>query len=252
MLESLFVVAFVIPVIGVGQTVLSLHIIRRHKFSRPMFVYLGLLYASVVVMGILIGLARVFLGGDPHNDFIRLSDMLICPTAVATLLSFLTAMILSIIAYLIDDVRKSQHRTPTNLVFLVNAVLIPSFLMVIPALIVGPMETRCNMQNRQTGDQIVAALESHRQEYGAYPIQLEDLIPGHVHSMPQDHCDPFDLREYRIKGCSSDVVLLTIETMSRGRFQRYNLQTRKWSESPLPVGDWTEIDKWDVVCNDLE
>ena len=108
MFGILFIIAILIPIIAVGQAVLSVRIIRRHEFGPSMFVRLGALYFVAVVMGMVIKLAAIFLGGDYHGDLVPPSIFLTCPTAIAALLSFLVAIIPSVRAYLKDSERKGQ------------------------------------------------------------------------------------------------------------------------------------------------
>jgi hypothetical protein len=251
MLEVLFVLSIIIFIITIGLAVVSIKVINIHAFKTKMYVYLGVVYLSLLVMGVAVLLLMIYLGW-PASSFIPPAFILVFPIFITTPTVLLVLIIQSIRTYIKSNKNSLNNKFHFVLAYLINAILFPVFFISIPSIIASPIGPNCEYKNQDTGEQIVKAIENYHETRIGYPESLNNLVPEFLSSIPKDHCDLFDLREYRIAKCSNEIILLTIETMPRDQYQRYDIKNDRWSVSPSPVGDWYAVDEWDTICDDLE
>ncbi|GEM_PF-1889794 len=93
----------------------------------------------------------------------------------------------------------------------------------------------CYAQNRRIGADLIAAVETYRQEQGRYPDSLEAIVPAYAPAIPAPGCawlsgaGPWDRQGFELARCSSDVLLLTVESVDGSFIERYNFATGNWS-----------------------
>jgi len=138
--------------------------------------------------------------------------------------------------------RPSKEDKSRRRLYLMGVLLIP-FLLFAPLLgellIIGT----CDALNRQTGNTIVRALDAYKQDHGAYPEDLDALVPTYISALPSARCftpyqwfhgsDSTDLAtkaESSLHKCPrEEVTLLVIPSVEFDFIQRYNLTTGNWS-----------------------
>ncbi len=97
------------------------------------------------------------------------------------------------------------------------------------------IRSACYARNRDIGADLIAGVENYYQEQGRYPESLDDLVPAYVPARPTPGCawlsgsGPWDRQGFELTRCSSDVLLLTVESVDGASIERYNFATGNWS-----------------------
>jgi len=251
MLNLLMIVSLIVSLIPIGLAVFSVKVISKHAFTSKMYGFLGIIYFALLMLGISILLASLYLGW-PASAFIPPEFIIIFPLFFTIPISIIIIIALSIRVLIRSKQETSNIKLLNILAYLLNTILFPIFFISIPNALISPVGPRCEYKNQDTGNRIIEAIRDYQYEKGDFPESIDRLIPEYLSSIPNDHCDPFDLREFKIIECSNEIFLLTIETMPRDQYQRYDFKNDVWSVSPRPVGDWLMIDEWDTICDGLE
>jgi hypothetical protein len=125
--------------------------------------------------------------------------------------------------------------------WLVACLLVPLCFLAVP-IGNGFVGSQCNQFDREIGMKIISALESYMVENGAFPKNLDALVPKYMTAIPKGPCHPISdltysfIFSYPSRGTpdfslckrNDGHVLLRITDAGGGFFQGYDLQTKQW------------------------
>jgi hypothetical protein len=235
---QLILILVVVPlVLGAAAALIYIFLISRS--------YLGLATGFLVLLAIMSLVTAVNLTfGMGSGMFGRLLTCLVLPATAASLIVFIAARS--------RFFRSAGQDKRLRRWYLVGFVLVPflQFFPFIGELFIGQA---CDALHRQTGETIVAALEAYRDDFGAYPDDLEDLAPRYIDEIPSPRCfsafgwfersdsDQADTLSgtgpksavaegFKLHECDPQKAkIVTVYSVEYDFILRYNLATGNWS-----------------------
>lgn len=109
------------------------------------------------------------------------------------------------------------------------------------------IDRTCFHITQRNAKPLIAAVEIYDQENGAYPSDVDSLLPDYLAEIPTPGCTwlsaqpDWPLVSFQIQTCNDGVVLLTNESSDGTSIQRYNFTT----------GNWSSVSFLDGVCSYL-
>jgi hypothetical protein len=186
--------------------------------------------------------------------------MLLCslPVTVISLLQFFTG----------QNAQKAKNDIP-KLQWWIRLLVFTLTLSMSLAPILGltVISSACYKLHSWLAEPIIGALHAYEADSGAYPRDLETLVPDYLETIPKPFClylnpvfvllwnsndNRHDMRQYHIEHCTNteretnnrtgERIILTVENIAGGFPYRYNLQT----------GEWSSVSYFDGVCSYLD
>lgn len=188
----------------------------------------GLLPVAVVAMFASLFLSDLtfFSAGGGFGPGVGVFFSSIAAAFVAFLLAFLMRL----------TIEPSSKRTDTLLV----CGLIPFCFLAVPVAGMLP-NIPCDRLDRETGMALVSALDRYKVDNGAYPKNLDGLVPEYIPALPEGPCHPpanlsyslifgrpVNTGVYRICETVNNHTSLAITVTGGGFYQAYDLETRRW------------------------
>jgi hypothetical protein len=147
-------------------------------------------------------------------------------SGVYYVMASLVAVPMSLLYLLIRLVRLPLEYRPRRTLFFIGGLIVLASQSA-PMVGTGAITAFCDAQARQIGNQIAAGLQQYNQDRGAYPPDLQALVPAYLPDIPSTRC--LNKVEVRLARCSDGKVFIAADSLSASGRWYYSLDTGQWT-----------------------